>query len=374
MSVSLGVQEQAAILTDYVAGWKDRGGKVLAYTCVSMPIEIIEAAGLLPYRLKALGHPDTYLADGELSPLNCSFCRSCLQLGMDGTYDFLDGIIESNGCDHMRVMFENWRRVNEPGFFHYLKVPHFFGEDSLEYFEGELELLKEAICEHFSVEVSDADLTAAMERQQEVRRMFRELCSLRRRERPAVNGSEVLALTINGSSMRSEDFLEVLSGVVEEREGAPGETPRARLMLCGAATDEVKWFEEIERMGGLIVADAQCFGARAFCQDYDTGGDPLRVLAESYLANLFCPRMYTEYDKRRDFILQTARRANVEGVIVLYNKFCDLHGVDAVLLRRDLAEEGIPVLILEKEYSARADIGRVKTRIQAFMERIGGGA
>jgi len=30
--------------------------------------------------------------------------------------------------------------------------------------------------------------------------------------------------------------------------------------------------------------------------------------------------------------------------------------------------------VLEKEYSARADIGRVKTRVQAFMERIGGGA
>jgi len=364
MNVSAGVQEQTAILTDYVA----------AYTCVSTPIEILEAAGLLPYRLKALGHPDTYLADGELSLFNCSFCRSCLQLGMDGTYDFLDGIIETNGCDHMRAMFENWQHTLDPDFFHYLKVPHLFRDDSLKYFEGELELLKDAICEHFSVEVSGADLTAAMERQQEVRRLFRELCSLRERERPAVTGSEVLALVINGSSMRSEDFLEVLSEVVEERSDAAGTTPRARLMLCGAATDEVEWFEEIEKLGGMIVADAQCFGARAFCQDYEVGGDPLHVMAESYLSNLYCPRMYTEYHKRRDFVLGTAERANVEGVIILYNKFCDLHGVDAVLLRRDLAEEGIPVLILEKEYSARADIGRVKTRVQAFMEKIGGGS
>jgi len=42
-------------------------------------------------------------------------------------------------------------------------------------------------------------------------------------------------------------------------------------------------------------------------------------------------------------------------------------------VRRDLEEAGIPVLVLEKEYSAKADIGRVKTRVQAFMERIGGG-
>ncbi len=374
MGVSLGVKEQAAIQTKYVSDWKDKGGKVLAYACVSMPIEIIEAAGILPYRLKALGNPDTYLADGELSPLNCSFCRSCLQLGMDGTYDFLDGLIETNGCDHMRVMFENWQRVKEPDFFHYFKVPHFFRDDSLEYFEGELGLLKDAICEHFSVEVSDEDLLGAMKTQNEVRRKYRELCSLRERERPAVTGSEVLALVVNGSSIRAKDYLEELSRFIEERSDAAGETPRTRLMVCGAATDEVQWFEEIEKLGGLIVADAQCFGARAFCQDYEVGGNPLHTLAESYLANLFCPRMYTEYPKRRDFILDTARRAGVEGIIVLYNKFCDLHGVDAVLLRRDLGEEGTPVLILEKEYSAKADIGRVRTRIQAFMEKIGGGA
>jgi benzoyl-CoA reductase/2-hydroxyglutaryl-CoA dehydratase subunit BcrC/BadD/HgdB len=44
-----------------------------------------------------------------------------------------------------------------------------------------------------------------------------------------------------------------------------------------------------------------------------------------------------------------------------------------VLIHRDMEKIGIPVLILEKEYSAAADLGRIKTRVQAFMERIGGG-
>jgi len=29
------------------------------------------------------------------------------------------------------------------------------------------------------------------------------------------------------------------------------------------------------------------------------------------------------------------------------------------------------VLLLEKEYAAAADLGRIKTRVQAFLERIG---
>jgi len=123
----------------------------------------------------------------------------------------------------------------------------------------------------------------------------------------------------------------------------------------------------------VVVADALCFGSRAFLHRPGTGGDPLDELAEGYLTSIFCPRMYKEYGKRRSYILETARRAGVDGAIYLYNKFCDLHGTDSVLVRRDLENSGIPVLVLEKEYSAAADLGRIKTRVQAFLERIGGG-
>jgi len=56
---------------------------------------------------------------------------------------------------------------------------------------------------------------------------------------------------------------------------------------------------------------------------------------------------------------------------LFHNKFCDLHGFDNALLRLRLQETGIPTMTLEKEYGA-ADLGRLKTRIQAFLERVGG--
>ena len=365
---------ETEIYNDYVRDWKDKGGKVLGYSCVATPVELIEAAGILPYRIKALGNSDTELADGEMSLFNCSFCRACLQLGLDGTYDFLDGVIETNGCDHLRAMFENWQHNKNLDFFHYLKVPHFFRDDSLAYYEGELELLRKHISEYFSTEITDEALEGAMKVREEVRAKWRELCSLREREEPPISGSEVISLIVTGSSMRSQDYLQLLSRLIDERKDAPGKKPQVRLMLCGPATDEVDWFEEIEHLGGMMVADTLCFGARAFNKTTKVEGSPIHRLAVNYLDNLICPRMYTEYPKRKEFMMETAKRAAIDGAIVLYNKFCDLHGVDAVLIRRDLEEIGIPVLILEKEYSAAADLGRVKTRVQAFMERIGGGA
>lgn len=368
------LDKEKELYNDYVKAWKDEGGKVLGYACVTTPVELIEAAGLLPYRIKALGHSDTELADGEMSLFNCSFCRACLQLGLDGTYDFLDGIIETNGCDHFRAMFENWQHQKNLDFFQYLKVPHFYRDDSLAYYEGELEELKEHMESHFSTQVTNDALEEAIRGWEDVRAKWRELSTLRELEEPKVTGSEAIALEIKGSSMRSEDFSRMLSQFIEERKGAHGASPAARLMLCGPATDEVEWFEEIERMGAAIVADTLCFGARAFAQAPAGDGGPLHRLAETYLTSIFCPRMYKEYGRRRELMTETARRARVDGAIYLYNKFCDLHGVDSVLVRRDLEEAGIPVLVLEKEYSARADLGRVKTRVQAFMERIGGAA
>lgn len=364
---------ETEIYNDYVKEWKGNGGKVIGYSCLITPVELIEAAGFLPYRIKALGNAETDLADGEMSPFNCSFCRSCLQLALDGTYDFLDGLIETNGCDHMRATFENWQYRKQPPYFRYLKAPHFFRDDSLEYFEGELEILKETMEKHFSVEITDQSLEEAVRGWQEVRALWRELTALRELDEPKVSGSDAISLEVKGSSMRSADFARLLSDTISDKKGAPGVRPPARLMLCGPACDEVEWFEDIESLGAIIVADALCFGARAFARAPQPEAS-LHALAQAYLSSIFCPRMYKEYAKRRDLILETARRAGVDGVIYIYNKFCDLHGVDSVLVRKDLEAQGIPVLVLEKEYSAKSDIGRVKTRVQAFMERIGGAA
>jgi benzoyl-CoA reductase subunit C len=360
------------IFNQYVRDWKEKGGKVLGYGCVATPVEIIEAAGILPYRVKALGHPDTELADAYLSRFNCRFCRACLQLGLDGTYDFLDGLIEVNSCDHMKGMFENWQYVRKFDFFHYLKVPHYFREFTLDYFEEELALMRAAISRHFSVDISDDALHAAIERQDELRSKLKALFALREQRSPTISGSEVVSVLATGSSICSEDFNALLTSLLEVKEQANIPDFKARLMLCGSATDEVDLVGEIEAQGGLIVADALCFGSRAFWAKPEGSGSPLRLLADRYLSNLLCPRMFEDYSRRLDFIIETAARAKVDGIIIFFNKFCDLHGVDAVSLRRDLEKRDIPVLTIEKEYGSKADTGRLRTRVQAFLERIGG--
>ena len=365
------IRHSETLENDYVKGWKDGGGKVLGYACVSTPPEIIDAAGILPYRLRALGNSNTEIADAHLARFNCSFCRSCLQLGLDGTYDFLDGLVETNGCDHLRGMFENWQYVSPSRFFHYVKVPHQVVDDAMEYYVEELRLFRQAIEEHFEVEITEEALRAEVGRQEEIRERLRAIYRMREGAAPSFTGAEALALFLLASAVPCEAFIELADSAILEREGTDVGGYRARLMLCGAATDELALVREIEEVGGLVVADSMCYGARAFWSAVDTDRDPIAALADVYLKDLLCPRMYEDFPRRRDFVLDSVEKAAVDGVIVMHNKFCDVHGVDNVQLRLDLEKRGIRVLQLEKEYGSSADIGRIRTRVQAFLERIG---
>jgi benzoyl-CoA reductase subunit C len=368
------LKQSTAIENDAVRQWKRDAGKVVGYICVATPTELIEAAGVMPYRVRALGNSQTELADAHLSRFNCSFCRSCLQLGLDGTYDFLDGMIESNGCDHLRGMIENWAYVKPFKFFHYLKVPHLADPDSVKYFEEELKLFKQALGDYFDHPIRDEELWAQVQRQDRVRARLWTLYQMRERAAPALTGTEALSIFMAATAMPAAKAEAALDRVIVERKDHQVKGYRARLLLAGSASDEVEFFRGIEDMGGLVVTDALCYGARAFWPRLGDKkqGDPIQVLARTYLEKLLCPRMFQDFDARRDFVLAAVERAKVNGVVLVHNKFCDVHGVDNVALRLALEEKGVPVLQLEKEYGAAADLGRMKTRVQAFLERIGG--
>jgi benzoyl-CoA reductase/2-hydroxyglutaryl-CoA dehydratase subunit BcrC/BadD/HgdB len=80
--------------------------------------------------------------------------------------------------------------------------------------------------------------------------------------------------------------------------------------------------------------------------------------------------MAGEYTRRRGFVKDQIERARVDGVILEHIKFCDVHGTDNALLKEDLQEAGVPVIELERQYGPLADAGRIRTRVQAFLERI----
>ena len=88
----------SATLNQTVKVWKGQGKKVVGFMCSYVPEEIIYAAGVIPYRVRATGFTKTSRSDALMSNFSCSFARSCLEFALDGTYDFLDGLVASDSC------------------------------------------------------------------------------------------------------------------------------------------------------------------------------------------------------------------------------------------------------------------------------------
>jgi len=359
---------------EYVGVWKSQGKKVMGYACTYLPEELLYAMDILPYRLTGRGATDTSTADSYLSRVNCSFARCCLELGFGGEYDFLDGAVFVNGCDHIRRAYENWA-VHESAalpFMYILPVPHKITPEGLEWFGEEVGSLKGTLERRFKVKASPEKLSQAVAVYNESRKLLRRLYDLRAGEDPPVTGAQMLTIISASTAMPKAEFNVLLKQVLDELESKPkNETGKTRLLIAGSIMDDPEFIENVESLGAVVVADTLCFGARGVWNLTEEGGDPLAALVKRYYEHEPCPRMAGHYRRRLAFVREQVERAGVDGVILEHIKFCDQHGTDNALLKKDLEESGLPVIELEREYGPLSDAGRVRTRVQAFLERIG---
>ena len=361
------------LLNKHIESWKSQGKKVLGYNCTYMPEEIVHAAGILPFRIRGTGCVETTLADSYLATVNCSFARACLELMMEGKYDFFDGAIFVYSCDHMCATHSNWKAQGKTPFMdNIISVPHTITEYGLKWFRDEICIFKDKLEEHFEVKITEENLKDAINTFNETRSLLKRLYELRRSENPPITGSQSLSVLVAGTSMPKGQYNQLLKELLNElaeSEGVSGY--KHKLMVAGSEIDDPALFNIIEGLQGLVVTDSLCFGTRSFWEPVKENGDPMDAISDRYYKRTPCPRMFDSYSKRLDFVKDMAKQADVDGIILESIKYCDGHGVDNVMLEKDLEEKGIPVLVLEREYGALADAGRIRTRVQAFLERIG---
>ncbi len=356
----------------YIEEWKSRGNRVLAFNCTYMPEEIILAAGMLPFRLKGTGCTETTQADSYLATVNCSFCRACLELLMQGQYDFLDGAVFVNACDHMHVTYVNWKAQGKTPFMdNIISVPNTITDYGQKWYREEINNIKDKIEEHFKVEITDDKLKEAIATCNETRGLQRKLYDLMAGDKPPITGSQCLSVIVAGATMPKDDYNQLLKKLLDELNGREGVSGfKSRLMVGGSVMDDPALLKIFEDLGGLVVSDTLCFGSRFFRTRIEEDINPLDALADAHYHQIKCPRMFDSYDKRIEFAREIAKESKVDGVVLQGIKNCDCHGIDNVMLERDLESEGIPVLVLEREYDVLPDAGRFRTRAQAFMERI----
>jgi bzd-type benzoyl-CoA reductase N subunit len=356
----------------YLEEWKAKGNRVLGFLCSHVPEEIVFAAGILPYRLKAPSCSETTSADVYMGHVNCTLVRSCLEFIYNGTFEFLDGFVFTSSCDHTRRLYDVIRETADYPFTHLISVSHKGKGDAIaRWYRDEFNQLRQALEKTFAVQVSDDDLREAIEIYNESRTLLSQLYETRKREHPPLTGAEALNVVLAACAMPRDQHNRLLKKLLQEldqRQGVSGH--RARLMIAGSGgSDDPDYYDVIEDAGGLIVADTLCFGGRYFWEPTQIGDDLTLNLAQAYLSRPSCANTTDQVADRFDFIKQMAGEYDVDGVIFQRIRYCDLWGGQLLYITDQMKKSKIPLLSLEREYKLGA-VGQLRTRVQAFLESI----
>jgi len=355
------------------------GRRVIGTLCIYPPVELITAAGLVPFRVTGSLDPVTE-ADAYLEPLMCPFVRSCFDRAIQKEFDFASGMIWPHSCDNIQKTFDIWKHHVPSSFFHYLDVPHMTFPSSFEFFTEELDHLKAHLEEFAGEKITEEKLLAAIQAHNENRALLRELSRLRKPDPPLLSGTQMMevmrAVTCMPVGESNEMLREIIGQVKSRVESAPGN--RVRLLIYGAELDQPAPIRLLEDAGAHVVVEDICMGTKSYLSDVGTEGNLLANLAQRYLRDITCPRTFRfsagtrgdDLDARFGYLVELAREYEVDGAILYILMFCDTFEFDVPDVRDYLREAGIPTLHIEDDYRL-SGLGAMRTRMEAFLEMIG---
>jgi len=351
---------------------KARGQKVMGWVCTYVPEELLHAAGALPVRISGYAK-ETDLQDGTayFYVNNCSFARSCLQLGLRRQYEYLDGFVAGSTCDAARRLFDLWRNYVPVPFSHVMTVPRKYSDRALDLYYIQVLELKKGLEDHLGVDITNEALMKSVALHNESRSLLRALNDLRKLDEPPIDGSQTMEVLNASSRMPKETFNDCLRSLLRDLERSkPRAKGKARIMIAGSALNNADFIQSIERIGGLVVTDELCTGTRYWADPVAVGDheEPLKAIARRYLNNFPCARMYPS-EERFQRILDLTREFRVDGVISQTIRYCSPYSNDLPLLSDLLSRNGIPMLSLDVEYGTSGS-GQILTRVQAFLEML----
>ncbi len=355
------------------------GKRSIGYISAAAPLEIISAAGFLPVRIKGDPGRAVTKADSRMEGLVCPFLRSAFDLTLDGRYDYLDGIVIPHTCDSVSRTYEVWKHNVPLPYYHFLNVPHLDDGPSLEFFVDILRTFIKSLERFTGKKISDGSLTNAVEAYNENRRAMRDLYDLRKQDRPLISGVEMMKLLSAVKALPVDESTALIRQVVEEVKGrtAPAAPNSVRVMLVGDQIDDTALTEIIESAGAHVVMDDLSVGSKLYFADMEATRDPVDGIAEYYLKQVSLPTFYRDtggsyeenLEARFGHLKRFVSEFDVDAVILLVYKNCDPYGFEVPAVMAYVESLGTPVYYVEDEYSS-SSLGRLKTRIEAFLETL----
>lgn len=351
--------------------YKQQGKKVIGVVSSYVPEEIIEAAGMLPWRLTGTWRGNLVSARAYRSVSGCNYCTHVLESLLNGEYDFLDGLVFTDIDQDVLRLWDVAKYLQVKPFCHAMHVPLVGSEINFRFLRDEYEKMRTSLEEFAGVEITKEALVSSIITHNRTRELLARVYELRKREIPAITGAEALGLVTAAQVMPKAEFnrqLEELMPYLETRR-APYKATHPRILITSDSLDNPAYIELIEG-GCAVVMDDMDTGSRYFALNVDTTlDDPCYALAKRYLSRPGAPSM-ANWEEQLENLLQSIKEYDVDGVLDLPLAWCYPQKFRGAFFKEKLDEKDIPYMSFDREYHI-ANAGQLKVRTDAFLEMLG---
>jgi benzoyl-CoA reductase subunit C len=329
--------------------WKERtGGLAIGFMPIAVPREVLHAQGVLPVGIVGGGDVEIIRGDAYYQSYLCHIPRSTIELGLNGSLDFLDGMLFPSTCDVIRNLSGMWQILFPKACVHYLDVPQDF--DAARggvFYRDAIRTLADDLHARGARRLEDAPLRRAIAAFNGNRGRVRHLYDLRRRSPWLVPTHELNILLRAGLVLPVEEHTALLAEYEDLVSGDPARRPldQARVVLIGSFCEPPPpgLLKSLERSGCYIVDDDLVPAHRDLRCEVPEEGDPLDNLVEAFLRHgAPGPTRYIGDDAKGRDLLERVARSGAEGVIFCAASFCDPALLDQPMTARALDRAGIP--------------------------------
>ncbi len=362
---------------------KAEGRKLIGYPCVYVPVEMLTALDLIPYRACGDIREPVTEADRALPGSFCAVMRSCLDCALKGKNDFLDGMVAIHSSDPQEKTARVWESYTDHPYFHFIDMPVTVRPEAVEYFTSQLDDFRKTLEAFAGRELSADRLKQAIDYHNRQRGLVRQLYDLTKTSPPAISGTEILQVVkaVMGLAVaEGNDLLTEVIGEARDRTDRPEKKP-ARLLLWGSTLDDADVMQVFEAKANVVMDDS-CGGVRAYRADVKLTADPLEDLARYYLNEITCARTFRQaspgetskaytqdLQSRFGYLDDIIREWNINGAIMLLVRYCDPFAFEMPALKDYFESLGLPSTYIEYDYTTGA-LAPLRTRVEAFLETI----
>ena len=361
---------------------KADGKLAIGYTCFHIPEVLLNVGNCFSVRLRAPRTGSIAIATYYMSNYTCEYARALVERGIEGGYNFLDGLAGVDACSMMNRFYEHFEllKMNEkPNFFvTHTDMPYKVVDYSVRHYTKQMRIrLLDIMEKNYGVDTSDKAIRKAVKEHNEICRIISEIGQMRKAENPVITGYEFHVLNLVTYTCPKYLILPYLRETLEElKHREPDEKPafRARVAVVGSEIDDPSLTKLIEDCGALVVSDRYCFGSTPGREVIELNDDEpaLDQICRHYMEVSECARYISDEKvaQRRQTADRLAREYNADGIIYEQMKFCDYWGFERALASHIMSTEmGWPVLSIDRPYNARSS-GQLRTRFQAFVESL----